>query len=487
MKPMSMIPLYRGILLFALVFPLFSANVYAQDEETKTLTITTDSDDARRHFMQGMHDQDNVFFERARVHFAAAVAADPGFALAQLMHDTTVPGLNQAQRIAKLNESLNGITQASTAELLFATGIREQVAGNGANALALFAAAADLVPDDPHVATRHAGQVGAGGSPERIAATRNLTERFPDNAAAYNTLAYGLWGTGDKAGAREAVSKYVELEPNHPNSHDSYAELFQFSGMYGQAIKHYKKAIALDENYFAGYAGLSEALLLSGDADGARAALATGRQHAPNANAKANLTRAEANTYFQQGDGKMGLSTLKKAAKEIEAANPGGAPQVHRELAVAEALYGNKNNVAAHISKATELQTGSGTGTYAWATIAHSIVGNVDDARTAARGFEKASNGNSFTKTLDGIVLVAAGDYAAAEKTLLAAGLNNPWSKAFMARCQKEMGNTAEALSLEREIMSDNQFTANNFGYTLSRLTLVEGGAGHVRAGLELN
>jgi tetratricopeptide (TPR) repeat protein len=475
----------RTLLVFALVFPLLVGSVTAQDDDKKTLTVTTDSDTAKEHFWQGIHDVENVFFNRATSHFAAAVAADPDFALAQFMHDVYVAGPSTSERVETLKGSIDDIASASTAELLFATGVLEQVQGNNANALALFAATADLVPDDPHVAYLHSALVGAGGSPERIASLRKMTERFPEIAGTYNTLGYALFAAGDESGGRAAIAKYMELEPNHPNSHDSYAELLQFSGMFSQAAKHYQRAIDLDEDYFAGYTGLSEALLLAGDANGARKVLAEARKHAPNATALANLTRSEANTYFMEGNGEKGLSTLKEATTALANANSTGTrAQTHRELAVAEAMYGDKSMIATHISRATELQSQNVTN-HAWEAIAYGIAGDVDAARKATRAFDDATRGNNFTMTLDGLVLLVSGEHAAAEKTLMESGLNNPWATAFMVRCQKEMGNKAEAVSLERDIMANTQFTANNFGYTLSRLTLMEHGTGHVRAGME--
>jgi tetratricopeptide (TPR) repeat protein len=477
--------LSKVLLLFALVVPLFATTLTAQDAEKKTLTLTTKSEDAKRHFWMGMHDAENVFLDRAATHFAAAVEADPDLAIAQIMHDVFVPGLTQSERLAKIDMSLGRVATSSTAELLFATGMREQRGGNQENALALTSAAAELVPDDPHVAFYRASVVG-GGQSARIEALRDLTERFPDMSSTYNSLAYALWASGDKAGARENVAKYVELEPKHPNSHDSYAEILQFSGLFSQAAMHYRKSIELDPNYFAGYAGLSETQVLSGDAAGARKSLEDARAHASNETAVANLNRAVANTYFMEGNGKKGLSTLLEAAAALEkTTNKNLAAQSHRELAVAEALYGNKANIAGHVTRAMELQSGNAAGNNAWAAIAYGLAGDVAAARTATRAFEKATDGNGFTKTLDGIVLVASGEHAAAEKKLIESGLNDDWAKVFMIRCQKEMGHMPEAASLTQELRGDSQFTAYNLQYTLSRGTLSDDGAGHIRAGLK--
>lgn len=205
-----------------------SMHVVAQDAyEKAVLQVTTDSEEAEAHFWKGVFDADNVFFSRAAMHFEQAIALDENFAMARFMHATSEPGLNQEQRQEKMTEVLASLTTASTGELLLATAIREQFDGNTSEALALYEAASSMMPDDPHIAFYAAGITGAGGSTERVAALQHVTDTFPDYAAAANILAYQLWNAGDEAGAREAVKKYMKLVPEHPNSHDSYAEIFQ--------------------------------------------------------------------------------------------------------------------------------------------------------------------------------------------------------------------------------------------------------------------
>jgi tetratricopeptide (TPR) repeat protein len=262
------------------------------------------------------------------------------------------------------------------------------------------------------------------------------------------------------------------------------AEIMQFNGMYSQAIRHYEKAISLDEDYFAGYTGIAEARMLGGDLDGALEALDQARQHAASDQQRANVKRLEANLYFFAGDGPAGLRTLKEAAASLEQVDANGPAALARQtLAAAEALYGGTENIPLHIAKAKELAPNSANND-AWAAIAYGIAGNADAARRAARAFEESSGGNEIARTFDGVVAVAAGRYADAERILMESGLDDPWAMAFMARTQHELGHATEALALESEIMADHEYTVVNFSYTLPRLMLVENGAGSVRAGV---
>lgn len=452
-----------------------SMHVVAQDAyEKAVLQVTTDSEEAEAHFWKGVFDADNIFFSRAAMHFEQAIALDESFAMARFMHAINVPGLNQAQRQEKMAEALTSLTTASTGELLWATAIREQFDGNTSEARALWEAASNMMPDDPHIAFYAAGITGAGGSTERVAALQHVTDKFPDYAAAANILAYQLWNAGDEAGAREAVKKYMKLVPEHPNSHDSYAEIFQFSGMFSAAIAHYGVAIRLDESYFAGYTGLAEAYALAGETDKAREFLIQAKPFAPTTAGRNNLVRAEANIYFLEGNVKKGIEVLKTAASQFQAdENSGLAAQAHRELAVAEAILGNRDQVQAHLDKALEFQDVNAA-QHSWSAVAYGLSGDADAAEKSASAFEEAVSGgaNNFVHTLKGLALLVAGNPQEAEAELIRSGLQDPWSNAFMAWCQKEMDHEAEAEGFERSVMADNQFTALNVGFSLARLSL---------------
>jgi hypothetical protein len=70
---------------------------------------------------------------------------------------------------------------------------------------------------------------------------------------------------------------------------------------------------------------------------------------------------------------------------------------------------------------------------------------------------------------------LAAGDHKAAESALKKAGFQNPMARAAMARCQKAMGQDAEAAHLKADLMADNSLkTSFNIFASLSRLSLAD-------------
>ena len=92
-------------------------------------------------------------------------------------------------------------------------------------------------------------------------------------------------------------------------------------------------------------------------------------------------------------------------------------------------------------------------------------------AASSASAFEEATGpSNSFAATLEGYAMLVGGDAEGARRALLKCGLQGPWSKAFMALAEKELGNEDEASRWEQAVMTHNQHTAFNLGVAFARL-----------------
>ncbi|NNG16943.1 MAG: tetratricopeptide repeat protein, partial [Gemmatimonadales bacterium] len=280
---------FLGLAAIALVFSsgIALAQQTLESPAAAKLEVTSASEEANKHFWAGVHDADNIFFARAATHFEKALEADPKFGLARVFHGRNAVGLSQAQRLEQINQGISELSGATTGELLTALGMREWTAGNPKEAMALFGTASKMMPGDPHLALYKAFVTGGATNPERgIAATRAVTERFPEFAAAWNILGYQLYNSGNQAGGLAAIRKYAELAGDHPNPHDSYAELLQWSGRYDAAMKHYHRATELDPTFDQGYMGMAEVAQMKGEGKHAREHLAKAIEHALTPGAK---------------------------------------------------------------------------------------------------------------------------------------------------------------------------------------------------------
>src|SRR3989449_697472 len=219
-----------GIALLGLALPVAAQQVNVASPAAERLRVTTTSEEASRHFFAGLTEARHFFTSKAVMHFDAAIAADQNLGLAHVVRAATVPGLSQAERTAEVNGTVAAMRGATTSEMLVALAIRD--ASNQQQSHTLWETAAKLMPGDPNIAFYAALTAPGNGDPEPM---RAVTERFPDDAPSFNILAYQLWLRGDHDGGFKAVRRYMELAPDHPNAHDSYAELLQWSGRLTEA------------------------------------------------------------------------------------------------------------------------------------------------------------------------------------------------------------------------------------------------------------
>lgn len=450
---------------------LTPAGVVAQDVTVAAparLRVTT-SEEAARHFWAGLSDARNIFFSRAAINFDKAIAVDPNLGLARVLHAASAPGLTTDERKVEVDRGIATMTSASTGELLTALAFREFVGGNRQQAQMLFATASKLLPGDPNVAF-YAAQLTGGD--EAASALRAVTERFPDDAPTYNILAYVLWQNGDHAGGMTAVKRYVQLAPNEPNSHDSYAELLQWDARYSDALAHYGRAAQLDSSFTEAYLGMAEVLQLTGRGVEARKQIQRAIARAPSKATAITYTRALAHSFLLDGMLKDGMDQLAVAARDAQAlGRNGNAAQSRREMAVAEAFLGQASAIASHISAAAQLDGAAAFPQLMAVAVAHGTAGDVALARRAAQQLTTMAQADSQYVTgahiANAVIFLRDNKPQDAMRELSAAKSADPWVRALLAESYRATGNLTDARTLRSQVINDPQLNLSD-GYNTS-------------------
>ena len=448
--------------LLAIAATPIGAQAQVQQQSARRLEPATTSAEARTAFFSALDAANNIFPLRARTAAAQAIAADPNFGLARVLWAGSSPDMPTAQRTAELDRGVADAARASVGELLYAAALRSNVAGRTAEAHTIAGTATALLPDDPNVAYFYAQTSPAA---ELRDAMQDVTKRFPEFAPSYNLLAYQLNSAGDREGALQTVQMYVRLASNQPNSHDSYAEILQFSGRLPDALAHYDAAARLDSAFDQAYAGMGEVHLLMGHGEQARAAYATAIARAPTAGAKLNSTAARALTFVADGKPKDALRELSSVAASAEQQNlMPQAAGIYRAMAVIEAAFGDRNAVAGDLAKAAALGGAEVPAQYRIAGIAYALIGDVANAKLAAAKFREASAAgtaaqHSAAHELDAIVAVADKNLTTALAELGQAGSTATLGRAVVADALKKAGRKAEAESLRAEVAKTGTVT----------------------------
>lgn len=424
--------------------------------------MSTSSVEARAALMAAFDDWFNVFAARAYESAANAVAIDSSFGFARALSAFLAPNLTDEETEAEFDRAVTDAAADSPAELAMAASLRARAAGDLAEARGFADVAVALVPNDPNVLFFRA--FGLPGGADQLESMMEITERFPDFAAAFNIRAYLQWAEGDTADALAAVERYVELKPSHPNAHDSFAELLQFAGRFDEALEHYQQAIALDENYLAGYTGVGEVNALMGNGEEARAAFMEAADRSPTPAARLNNLAIRAVLNVVSGTPADAVRELMDVARQAQAADvPALAAAAHRNAALIEAVLGNPASAAGHLTGAARIIDPPPLEHQRISAIALALAGQSQAAQDAAARYEEvAATGpeglQAQAHEVRAIIAVAQNDLATA-RTELDQADSALLGKAVLADALAASGDAAGAQALKDEVSADTGVT----------------------------
>ena len=456
-----------AIALLGLALPVAAQQVTVASPAAERLRVTTTSDEASRHFFAGVSDARNIFFSRAATHFDRALEIDRNVGLARAFRAAIVPGLTQAQRVAAIDSAIATMTSATTAERVVALALREFP--NNERAHALWETAVKLLPGDPTVAFYAALSTPPAGA---VAAMRAVTERFPDDAAAYNILAYQLWQAGDHEGGLTAVRRYVELAPDQPNAHDSYAELLQWSGRLSEAQTQYARAAQLDASFSEAYMGLAEVAQLSARGAEARRQIQLAITHSPSKATTVAYTRDLARSFLMDGMVKEGMDQFATALRDAQALNrPNLIAQIHRDMAFFDGQLGRGTAIASHLAAAAEVGDADDPMQIELTAAAHAVGGDISVARQATQKLTTLAQPDNQYAThasvLRALIALRENKPTEALTQLAGAPLDDSWVRTLTAECYVAAGNLADARALKNQVLNDPQLNFDD-GYNIS-------------------
>jgi tetratricopeptide (TPR) repeat protein len=266
---------------------------------SQKLPVTTSSHAAARYFETGM-----VHFENHRWNFALrdwheAVQLDPKFALAYtwICFTTTDPAEESDSRV-RAKAAMSEVTPPEQLMVKWITGAHEDNYVEGIQAMNDLLA---IYPQDKRLNFLAGYWLYRQDEFERAKKpTLQALSDDPKYATAYNQLGYLYSRTGDYSKAREALEKYVQLLPNEPNPHDSYAEVLRLCGRFDEALEHYRMALKIDPTFYISQKELGETYSLMGEEEKARAEYAKAIHEAPSSGVKAEYLQKLALTWVRE-------------------------------------------------------------------------------------------------------------------------------------------------------------------------------------------
>lgn len=232
------------------------------------LPVTTKSTVARQRFEKGMRALEYLRRAEAVDDLRSAVKADPDFVqalilISHLSHDPE----EQRSTLERAKKLAPRVSSSERLLVDWLSGVQED------NYVPAIAAMNDLLgryPQDKRLLFL-AGRwlIHQERYPQGIVILQRAIGLDSDYPAALNELGYAYAYTGDFDKGIGAMERYVELEPEQPNPHDSYAEILRLAGKFDAALEQYRMSIRIDPS-FGSELGVADTLALMGKEDEAR-------------------------------------------------------------------------------------------------------------------------------------------------------------------------------------------------------------------------
>ncbi|MGB5353607.1 MAG: tetratricopeptide repeat protein [Woeseia sp.] len=439
--------------------------------------ITTSSDAARKSFLEGRALLDGLHFTDAHAKFLAAVEADPDFAMAHVM--TALTSQSAEEFFKHVNLANATAAGASDGEKLY---VEALVASAENDQAAQGAALKKLVGAYPKDARTHMalGNFLNGQQDFADAAMHftHATEIAPGFAPAFNSLGYAYRSLDDLDQANSAFEKYVQLEPQEANPHDSYAELLMEMGNYDESIKHYQMATDIDPHFLSAYGGVSRNYSLMGNAEKSQEAAAQMLAASRNFAERQNAMFASVTSQLFAGNHDAAMQTSSKMAAEAEEqGDHSAASGVHDYMGDIELNAGNTAAAAEHYAMALALAEKANineankaqarrNNMFKMATVAMvaedaALAGERTDAYAAA----VEDSGTAFERRraheLMGYMSMINEDMAAGVQHLAQAGQFNPHVLYWSAVAHNDLGDKAKARDLFTRAANRNTLSQN--------------------------
>lgn len=299
----------------------------AEVRELKSIaSLTTGSVDAYRAYEEGRRAFHRFLYADAAAHFERALAIDSTFALARFRRALSLHQLgsvSEAQR--EVRRARAELVEASERDRLFVEAY-DRFSMDTTAAVAKVRELLRKYPDDKDAriifANILASRRGAA-DPEARGLLVETLRLDPSYAPAYNVLAYSYARSDDPEAADSLSLRYVELEPDEPNSWDTRGEILELAGHVEDAREAYREALRKRPDFRFAIDHLARSYLLQNDPIGARRELATFRRSAlPEVRVRAMALEADA--YLWEGRVDEAVASYESAEREAHTAGLSG-------------------------------------------------------------------------------------------------------------------------------------------------------------------
>jgi tetratricopeptide (TPR) repeat protein len=283
-----------------------------------TLPVTTSSVEARKFFDRAMRRYEDYRLGAALEDLRLATKMDPKFAQAYILTArlSRDPGEQETAR----EEAKQVAPGASSGEQLLVRWLSNAQENNCIPAIAAMNDLLEKYPDDQRLDFMAGDWLnGQHRYEQAIMVLEHALKLNPNYPAALNDVAYAYAYGGDFPKAFAAMDRYVALEPDEPNAHDSYGEILRMAGKLDAALEQYRQSIRLDPT-FGSEIGVADTYALMGREQDARDEYERAEVFASTSYDKISFELQAALTWIRDNNRKQAEKALLQVAHHAQAA-----------------------------------------------------------------------------------------------------------------------------------------------------------------------
>ena len=453
------------------------------------IPVSTNSDEAMKEFVVGLNILDQGNGQKARPYFDKALTLDPDFVSAQLYRAFSS---NSAKDFAENRDKLLAMGDKA----------------NEGEAILMDLMQANMDNDDP----------------KQMEISKQLVEKYPSSARAYDFLAgsHTLFDETDKARvywtkameldpdyipaisnlgfsylftspkdfkkAEEYMAMVVDKVPESSRAHINLGDCYRAQNDLEKALASYTKAAQLDPEDQVAQSKAGHANSFLGNYEAARKNFQDARAVSEFGTDSYNF---ESFTYLYEGDHKKALAFLMEAAKAVgemdipESNKTGTKMNCTFNCAMIAMHHGDSDHLkeVVELMKPLSIQIGEDVGSNAarmnqeanrhyWDAMASATAGDYEGAVAKAEMIKTTlESSNDINKLrpyhrVHAYVNYQQGNYEKALEHMAELDVDNVYDKYWMAKGQKMAGNEEKAMEMFKEISTYN---FNGVGYALIR------------------
>jgi serine/threonine protein kinase/tetratricopeptide (TPR) repeat protein len=229
-------------------------------------TVTTNSIDAYRNFVEGLEYERRFYNAEASDSFRKALEYDSTFAMAHLHYGWNLINLMRIMDgIAAVNKAAQYADRVTAKERSYIDATVAMVSGRFDEAVGIYNRMVEQYPDEKRAYYDRALAYRSLGDLESARDShRKVLALDPSYIESYNELAYIYDRLGDFEKSIWAINQYIELWPNDANPYDSRADLYAYNGDIDNAIASYRKALEIKPDFYRSSEKLGNMYIYSG-------------------------------------------------------------------------------------------------------------------------------------------------------------------------------------------------------------------------------